>query len=78
MVKTITGLADLGFSMTVRDISELVQSYVEHSDHERGKKTFHYKGKQGNPGPDWVSSFIKNNKPPPLVQLDIMQPKTHL
>ena len=61
MVETTTALADLGFGMTVRDISELVQSYVEHSDHECEKKTFHYKGKQGYPGPDWMSSFIKNN-----------------
>ena len=61
MAETITGLADLGFGMTVRYISELVQSYVQHSDDERGKKTIYYKGKQGYPEPDWMSSFIKNN-----------------
>lgn len=47
--------------MTSRDIGELVQSYVEHNDHERGKKTFHYHGRPGYPGPDWLEKFMQNN-----------------
>ena len=40
LVNTITTFAELGFGMTSRDIRELVHSYVEHNDHERGKKNF--------------------------------------
>ena len=47
--------------MTARDIGELVCSYVEHNDHERGKNVFKHKGRNGFPGPDWLKGFVKNN-----------------
>lgn len=33
--------------MAARDISELVQSYAEHKDHERTKTNLDCQGKQG-------------------------------
>lgn len=38
MVETINKLAELGFGMTMRDIGELVYSYVQATDHERTQK----------------------------------------
>ena len=45
--------------MTVRDIGELVHSYVEHNDHQRAKKTLHFRGRLGYPGPGWIKQFMK-------------------
>lgn len=44
--------------MTMRDIGELVYSYVEHNDHQRAKKVFHYGGRIGYPGPDWIKNCL--------------------
>ena len=38
----IVHLASLGFGMRQKDIAELVESYVLHNDHERGKKILKY------------------------------------
>ena len=57
----IVQLASLGFGMRRKDIAELVESYVLHNDHERGKKILKYKKRPGYPGPDWLTSFIKKN-----------------
>lgn len=61
LVQTISNLANLGFGLTTKDISELVFSYVQHNDHERAKQTFHYGGISGYPGPDWLKQFIEQN-----------------
>lgn len=45
--------------MAARDISELVQSYAEHNDHERTKTHLDCKGKQGYQ-PDLIMIFMKN------------------
>lgn len=45
--------------MPARDISELVQSYAEHNDHERTKTHLDCKGKQGYQ-PDLIMIFMKN------------------
>lgn len=47
--------------MAARDISELVQSYAEHKDHERTKTNLDCQGKQGH-RPDLIMIFMKNNK----------------
>ena len=47
--------------MTSKDIGELVWSYVDSNDHERGKKAFHHRGRKGYPGPDWLEKFISDN-----------------
>ena len=38
LVEAIVVFAELGFGMTSWDIRELVQSYVEHNDHQHAKK----------------------------------------
>ena len=45
--------------MTVKDVGELVHSYVEHNDHQRAKKTVHFLGRLGYPDPDWIKQFMK-------------------
>ena len=57
-METIDTLADLGFGMTKRDIGELVYSYVQATDHERAQKAFHFKGRRGYPGPDWIKDTL--------------------
>ena len=49
------------FWYETEDIAELVESYVLHNDHERGKKILKYKKRPGYPGPDWLTSFNKKN-----------------
>ena len=61
LVETIVTLADIGFGMTSKDIGELVCSYVVSNEHERGKKTFHHRGRKRYPGPDWLEQFIASN-----------------
>ena len=58
----IVDLADLGFAPTISDIREIVRDYVEENSHARAKSVFKYKGVNGCPGPDWVSSFMKSQK----------------
>jgi len=58
----VTSLASLGFALTVRATCELVESYINHSDHERAMAVFKHKSRKGYPGPDWLSTFLlKNN-----------------
>ena len=45
--------------MTARDVGELVHSYVEHNDHQRAKKTLHFRLRLDYPGPDWIKQFMK-------------------
>ena len=45
--------------MTVRDVGELAHLYIEHNDHQHAKKTLHFGGWLGYPGPDWIKQFMK-------------------
>ena len=56
-------MARIGFARSLNEIGDIVHSYEEYNDHERGKKSFHYKNVQGYPGPDWMRNFLKCNKP---------------
>ena len=63
LTNCIAELARIGFAPSINEIGDVVRSYVEYNDHERGKKSFHYKNVQGYPGPDWMRNFLKCNKP---------------
>ena len=54
-------LASLGFGMRIKDVAQLVESYVQDNDHEKGKKVLKFKGRPGYPGPDWLKSFMDKN-----------------
>ena len=56
-------MARNGFAPSLNEIG-VVRSYVEYNDHERGKKSFHYKNVLGYPGPDWMCNFLKRNTLP--------------
>ena len=57
----IVKLAELGFPLTLKDIGELVESFVSLNRIEHAKKIFKFGGRPGHPGPDWMNSFIKRN-----------------
>ena len=38
------GLTELGFAMTLRDVEELVESYISSTEHERGQKYVKHDG----------------------------------
>ena len=63
LTNCIIELARIGFAPSLNEIGD-VRSYVEYNDHERGKKSFHYKSVLGYPGPDWMRNFLKRNKLP--------------
>ena len=54
-------MAELGFLLTLKDVGDLVESHVSHTDHERAKKILKHKGRIGYPGPDWARKFMDNN-----------------
>ena len=55
-------MARIGFTPSLNKIGDVVRSYVEYNDHERGKKSSHYKNVLGYPRPDWMRNFLKRNK----------------
>ena len=57
----IVQLASLDSGVRLKDIAELVESYILHNDHERGTKFLKYKIRPGYPGPGWLASLIKKN-----------------
>ena len=61
LTNCIAELARIGFAPSINEIGD-VRSYVEYNDHERGKKSFHYKNVLVYPGPDWMRNFLKRNK----------------
>ena len=42
-------------------MAQLVESYVQHNNHEKWKKVLKFKGRPGYPGPDWLKSFMDKN-----------------
>ena len=56
----IVTLADLGFGLTIKDIGELVESYVMFNEHQRGIKSFKHNNRAGYPGPDWIKGIYKS------------------
>ena len=60
--RCIVDMAALGFAPTLREVGDLVHSYVEFNEIERARKVFRHKGKPGYPGPDWMDSFLTRNK----------------
>ena len=42
-------------------MAQLVESYVQHNNHEKWKKVLKFKGRPGYPGPDWLKSFMDRN-----------------
>ena len=38
-----------------------MESYLQHNNHEEGKKVLKLKGRPGHPGPDWLKSFMDKN-----------------
>ena len=54
-------IADLGFALSIRDIGELVESFVCFNGLENVKLRLKYGGRKGHPGPDWINSFMKQN-----------------
>ena len=62
LTNCITELARIGFAPSLNEIGDVVRSYVEYNDHERGKRSFHYKNVLVYPGPDWMRNFLKCNK----------------
>lgn len=62
LTEFVTGLAYVGFLMTLRAVGDLVESNVQHNDHTNARKVFKYKGHPGYSGPDWLKSLlVKNN-----------------
>ena len=59
--KCIVALVSLSFGMRIKDVAQLVESYVQHNNHEKGKKVLKFKGRPGYPGPDWLKSFMDKN-----------------
>ena len=57
----IVALANLGFGMQIKDVAQLVESYVQHNDHEKGGKKLKFKGRPGYPHADWLKSFLDEN-----------------
>lgn len=57
----IVVLASLGFGIQVKDVAQPVEPYVQHNDHEKGKKVLKCKGRPGYPGPSWLDSFMDKN-----------------
>ena len=49
----IVALAVLRFGMQIKDVAQLVESYVQHNNYEKGEKVLKFKGRPGYPGPDW-------------------------
>ena len=49
----IVALAVLRFGMQIKDVTQLVESYVQHNNYEKGEKVLKFKGRPGYPGPDW-------------------------
>ena len=47
--------------MQIKDVAQLVESYVQHNNHEKGKIFLKFKVIPGYPGPDWLKSFMKKN-----------------
>ena len=47
--------------MTLRDVEELVESYISSTEHERGQKYVKHDGWSGFPWPDWMTSYLKRN-----------------
>ena len=59
LASCITDLAHVGFALTIKDVAELVHSYVEFNDIAKAKQIFKYNGVTGYPGPDWMRLFLK-------------------
>ena len=57
----IVKLAHLGFPLTLKDIEELVESFVNINNVETAKNILKYGGRRGHPVPDWTNLFIKRN-----------------
>ena len=57
----IVALANLGFGMQIKDVAHLVESYVQHNDHEKGQKNLKFKGRPDYPHADWLKSFLDKN-----------------
>ena len=47
--------------MTLRDVGELVESYVSSTEHERGQMYLKHDGQPGFPGAHWMTSYLKRN-----------------
>ena len=47
--------------MTLRDVGELVESYVSSTEHEREQKYLKHDGQTGFPGAGWMTSYLKRN-----------------
>ena len=47
-------MAELGFALSVRDVVELVDSFVSFNELEDAKLRLKFKGRQGHPSPDWM------------------------
>ena len=59
--KCFVALVSLSFGMRIKDVAQLVESYVQHNNHEKWKKVLKFKGRPGYPGPDWLKSFMDKN-----------------
>ena len=57
----IVTMAGLGFALSVCDVGELVESFVSFNELKDAKLRLKFKGRQGHPDPDWISSYMKRN-----------------
>ena len=57
----IVKLAHLGVPLMLKDIEDLVESFVKINNVETAKNILKYGGRRGHPVPDWTNSFIKRN-----------------
>ena len=55
----IAMMAELGFTLSVCDLGEPVELFVSFNELEDAKLQLKFKGRQGHPGPDWISSIWK-------------------
>lgn len=52
-------MAELGFTLSVCDLGEPVELFVSFNELEDAKLQLKSKGRQGHPGPDWISFIWK-------------------
>ena len=50
--KCIVELAEMRFALSIKDVRDIVGSYVQYNDLADAKLRLQYKGNEGNPGPD--------------------------
>ena len=52
-------MAELGFILSICDLGESMELFVSFNEFEDAKLRLKFKGRQGHPGPDWISSIWK-------------------